>query len=162
MALVLMPFNLKHSSSAITPLITHQWHKKMLLQCTFCLYCNWKHRYLMTKSICSGWSLTHRFSFLKYDRSCSFITVTLSFTCSAITVSIFMTERVVWVPRQWFMKEEVHSALSQHPIMALSTLWEKAKRLHTKWNLTPYVAYLSVSDFHRDGEKCKTKPGSNH
>lgn len=35
---------------------------------------------------------------------------------------------VVHVPRQWFIKEEVHSALSQQAIMAQSTLWEKAKK----------------------------------
>lgn len=80
MALVLMPCNLKHSSFTISNM--GEKIIELLLQCTLCLYCNWKHtKYSVAKSVCSEWSFTQEKSKIgNIIDHAAFITVTLSFT----------------------------------------------------------------------------------
>lgn len=108
MALVLMPCNLKHSSIAIKPMITHQQQKEKkmesLLQCTPCLYCNWKHTGIQWQSLFAQSGVLHRKSpgrgfWNMIDHAAS--------QTSDIVIHMFPNNCIYFYDRLWLSKSNV-------------------------------------------------------
>lgn len=148
-----MPCNLKHSTFAIS-----DTKKELLLQCTLCLF---------------GQEFNTRLRVLKYDRFCSFITVTLSFTRSVTTAFLLITIYCDYLKATRGMSSQTvvqRRGGSQCSLTASNRGSKKKKKIiknkikHVNLqNMYDFCLFRTFTETERNrGANAKQKPGSNN